>query len=46
MKIKIRLKDIDSFYFDFYREKLLAKYGNSIGYINDELRRLQDRKIK
>ena len=35
----LRLTDIDSFYFDFYREKLLSKYGNSVGYINDELKR-------
>lgn len=34
----LRLTDLDSFYFEFYREKLLAKYGSSVGYINDEMR--------
>ena len=33
----LNLTDLDSFYFDFYREKLLEKYGNQTGYIYDEL---------
>jgi hypothetical protein len=36
----LRLTDLDSFYFDFYREKLLSKYGSTVGYINDELKRM------
>ena len=35
----LNLIDLDSIYFDFYREKLLEKYCNPTAYINDELRR-------
>lgn len=35
----LNLTDLQSIHYDFYREKLLKKYGNSTGYINDELKK-------
>jgi hypothetical protein len=40
----LRLTDLDSVYFDFYREQLLRKYRNQTEYINDELRRAFEKK--
>ena len=40
----LKLTDPENIYFDFYREKLLKKYGNPTGYINDELRLAFERK--
>lgn len=40
----LNLTDLNSFYFDFYREKLLEKYRNPTEFINVELRRAFERK--
>ena len=34
----LKLTDLNSVHFDFYREQLLRKYRNQTEYINDEFR--------
>ena len=40
----LKLTDLESFHFDFYREQLLEKYGNQIEFVNEQFKRASQRK--